>query len=105
MILPEELYLHIFTLADNLDTTKALRCVSKIAWSASYDYFKILLRKPIIMNFGPEYCNISDSIDCKNCKRIGCLKIPDHCYCPLLPTVKNCIAFEISIKDLFNTLK
>ena len=46
-----ELYLSFFILADNLEVTKSLRAVSKTAYNASYDYFKLLIRTPILINY------------------------------------------------------
>ena len=47
--LPKELYLSIFVFADDIKITQLLRLVSKTAHIASYDYFKILLRKDIFV--------------------------------------------------------
>ena len=48
--LPKELYICILCLADDVSITKSLRSVSKKAYTASYDYFKLLLKQPIFIH-------------------------------------------------------
>lgn len=49
--LPKELYIHIFILGDDIEITKTLRSLCKLSYDASYDYFKIITKKSIIVNF------------------------------------------------------
>ena len=54
--LPKELYLYIFILADDLNSTKALRLASKTAYYASYNYFKLLLRDHVFIYYNYKWC-------------------------------------------------
>ena len=49
MNLPRELYVIIYQLTDDIDVTKSLRLVNKKLYDASYDYFKMLLKMPVII--------------------------------------------------------
>jgi len=96
----KELYLYIFVLADDLDTTKSLRSVSKTAWSASYDYFKILLRKPIIITFHKLLWFIDS-----NREEVDRLNLWEPTsWCQNIDHRKY-ISFQITTKDLFTNLK
>lgn len=98
----KELYLYIFILADDLDTTKSLRSVSKTAWSASYDYFKLLLGEPIIMNFHKLTWYINSTrkeID------LAMSRTYFHGSCKQISNTHKYISFQITAKDLFTSIK
>ena len=85
----------IFILTDNLDATKALRSVSKIALSASYEYFNILLREPVTLRFNQQNWFINDD---NNYYEIG------HTFTPL-HNIHKSISYKTPIKDLFISIK
>lgn len=104
--LPKELYLYIFVLADDLDSTKSLRSVSKTACSASYDYFKLLLREPIFINDDDlnwyifnNNANMSEII--KKQEVQGTRKYQP---CHQKTTIDKSLAFKTTISDLFRAL-
>lgn len=47
MELPKELYIQLYIFANNVSTTKTLRSLCNTSFSASYDYFDILLKTKI----------------------------------------------------------
>lgn len=49
MELPQELYVYLYEFTNDVQATKTLRLVCNVAYKASYDYFKILLREPIMV--------------------------------------------------------
>lgn len=93
MYLPQELYVYLFKYADDVKTTKILRSVCKVAYKASYDYFNILLKTPIIVK-----CNREEWFLGKNTH----IDDPYDTFCPLIPGNK--ISFEINTKALFNSI-
>jgi hypothetical protein len=60
MELPKELYIYIFCLTDDINSTKSLRLVSKTAYTASYDYFKLLLKEHIFIYYHHQWCISKD---------------------------------------------
>ena len=95
--LPREIYLYIFILADSLEATKVLRSVNKTAWHASYDYFKILLNKPVFITYDHEWFIHNDNTEmkCKGCAEGVCHAIMNSC-------INGNSTFKMSIRDLFS---
>lgn len=94
MYLPQELYVYLFEYADNINTTKSLRSVCKVAHKASYDYFKILLKTSIVVKCNTYKWFLGKDIN---------MDLPDHCYTPILPGRK-IVSIQIDIKSLYNSI-
>jgi hypothetical protein len=102
--LPKELYVYIFVLADDLNSTKALRSVSKTSYNASYDYFKVILREPIIIAYNEAHWYLYDTRTDSCSERIlkdVKNKIPDHCFQIAIDRgrIEGVMAFKTTIKE------
>ncbi len=101
MSIPKELYVYIFVLADDLDSTKSLRSVSKMAYNASYDYFKSLLRGDIFIYHHHRWLISNKDLDMKEVRK-------DLCQSPFshgrnTDTPNKSMIFKTNIRDLYNT--
>lgn len=92
MQLPKEIYIEIFLIADDVEITKVLRCVCKLSLTASYDYFKILLRIPIIIYYDTDQWFLGEK---------GNVIKYHHCH----PKINKSISFQTTIRELNNSLK
>lgn len=107
MELLKELYVYIFTLADDLASTQALRAVSRTAYSASYVYFKTLLKEPIIISYNHNYrweifnkdTNMKDIID----RRKHYHMRPAHSHGSMSDSPGKAMISKTTIKNLYNT--
>lgn len=102
MELPEELYLHILFLADDIDITKKLRGLTKLSLKATEEYHKILLNTKVNIHFNVDKWMISDLNDQQLLQSI---KNKEYvCYGRLLcgpdPFDKP-VGFKTSIKNLY----
>jgi hypothetical protein len=93
MELPQELYVYLYEFTNDVKDTKALRLVSNTAYKASYDYFKILLREPIMVK-----CNRAAWF--LGTKEVDC---PGHRFIPILP-VHKIISFPMTVRDLYHSI-
>ena len=102
-----ELYIYIFILADDVNSTKVLRSVSKTAYSASYDYFNLVLREPIFI-----YHNYKWEISIKDPNIKELVEKRKHedvpawarfCHGGDSDTPNKAMIFKTNIKDLYKT--
>lgn len=92
-MLPQELYVHIYEYANDINTTKMLRLVCKVSYNASYDYFKMLLNSTIYVKCNTDKLFLGYDTYCNDV---------DYCHAKMMPKKT---AFPIKMKDLYTAIK
>jgi hypothetical protein len=90
--LPKELYIYIYIISDDVTITKNLRLLCKLSYNASYDYFKIIIRRSIMIYYDTGQLFINEK---KNIKDLV------HYHNP----ISRPISFNITISNLYNSFE
>jgi len=100
--LPQELYLHILFLADDINVTKKLRILTKLSLKATDEYHRILLNTKINIHFNVNEWKISDLDNTQLQESIKKKEIADHSCLLIGSTVEffdRPAAFKTTIKN------
>jgi hypothetical protein len=100
MDLPKELYIYIFYLADDINSTKSLRSVTKTAYNASYDYFKLLLKEHVFVYYHLQWCISQDSKILEKLKNDISWSV--ICHGNNTNSPNKSMIFKITISDFYN---
>lgn len=90
--LPKELYIYIYIISDAIEITKKLRSLCKLSYNASYDYFKIIVRKSIIVHYDIGQWFINEKKNVVDLTYFDVLRIKP-------------LSFNITILNLYNSFE